>query len=116
MKVIPRSRFIGSATAAIIIALASWPAFSPAATPSEMLASYATQAGASAQPERGQQLFTTRHGREWSCSSCHGAVPVQPGKHAATGKPIGAMAVRPMRSDSPTKRRSRNGSGATATT
>ena len=93
MKVIPRSRFIGSATAAIIIALATWPAFSPAATPSEMLASYATQAGASAQPERGQQLFTTRHGREWSCSSCHGAVPVQPGKHAATGKPIGAMAV-----------------------
>ena len=27
--------------------------------------------------ERGQQLFTTRHGREWSCSSCHGAVPTQ---------------------------------------
>jgi hypothetical protein len=32
------------------------------------------------------------HGREWSCASCHGAVPVQGGKHAATGKPIGAMA------------------------
>ena len=33
-----------------------------------------------------------RHGREWSCSTCHGAVPVQPGKHAATGKTIAPLA------------------------
>ena len=51
------------------------------------------QAGTPAAPERGQQLFTSRHGREWSCSSCHGAVPAQTGKHAATGKPIAALAL-----------------------
>jgi len=32
------------------------------------------------------------HGREWSCASCHGAIPVQAGRHAGTGKPIAAMA------------------------
>jgi hypothetical protein len=63
-----------------------------AATPAELLGSYTRQAGASAAPARGQQLFTARHGREWSCSSCHGAVPTQAGKHAATGKPIAPLA------------------------
>ncbi|OYU98985.1 MAG: cytochrome C, partial [Burkholderiales bacterium PBB5] len=41
---------------------------------------------------RGQALFTSTHGREWSCSSCHGATPTQLGKHASTGKGIGALA------------------------
>lgn len=63
-----------------------------AATPSEILAGYTAQAGSPAAPARGQQFFTTRHGREWSCSSCHGTVPTQDGKHASTGKPIGALA------------------------
>ena len=63
-----------------------------AATPAEQLAAYTAQAGAPASPARGQQLFTNKHGGEWSCSSCHGAVPTQAGKHASTGKVIGAMA------------------------
>jgi cytochrome c peroxidase len=63
-----------------------------AATPAEQAAAYAAQAGAAAQPARGQALFTQKHGREWSCSTCHGAVPVQPGQHAATGKAIAALA------------------------
>lgn len=63
-----------------------------ASTPAELEAAYTAQAGAAASAERGQQLFTTRHGREWSCSSCHGAVPSKPGSHAATGKPIAALA------------------------
>jgi mono/diheme cytochrome c family protein len=62
------------------------------ATPAQLLADYNAQAASPGVPARGQQLFTTRHGREWSCASCHGAVPTQPGKHAATGKPIGALA------------------------
>lgn len=62
------------------------------ATPAQLLAGYNAQAAAPGVPARGQQLFTSRHGREWSCASCHGAVPTQPGKHAATGKPIGALA------------------------
>ncbi len=60
--------------------------------PEDMLQGYSAQAGAAAQPERGRQFFDARHGREWSCSSCHGAVPTQPGRHAATGRPIGALA------------------------
>lgn len=63
-----------------------------AATPAELLSGYTAQANTVPQPTRGQQFFTQPHGREWSCSSCHGAVPIQPGKHAATGKPIGALA------------------------
>jgi len=63
-----------------------------AATPAELLSGYTAQAGSLAVPARGQQLFTIRHGREWSCSSCHGAVPTQTGKHASTGKSIGVMA------------------------
>jgi uncharacterized membrane protein len=63
-----------------------------AATPAELLSGYTAQAGSPAVPARGQQFFTTRHGREWSCSTCHGAVPTQTGKHASTGKSIDAMA------------------------
>ena len=63
-----------------------------AASPAELLSGYSAQAASAPQPVRGQQFFTQPHGREWSCSSCHGAVPTQGGKHAATGKPIGALA------------------------
>jgi len=63
-----------------------------AATPAQLLAQYSAQAGTAAVPARGQQVFTTPHGKEWSCSSCHGAPPTQAGKHAGTGKPIGALA------------------------
>ncbi len=63
-----------------------------AATPADLLSKYSAQAIAGPQPDQGQQFFTQRHGREWSCSSCHGAMPKQAGRHAATGKPIGALA------------------------
>lgn len=63
-----------------------------AATPAEQLAAYTSQAGAPAKAERGQQLFTTRHGKDWSCASCHTATPTVDGKHASTGKVIGPLA------------------------
>jgi cytochrome c553 len=63
-----------------------------AASPAQLLAAYSAQAGQTAAPQRGQQLFTTTHGREWRCASCHGDVPTQPGRHASTGKTIGALA------------------------
>ncbi len=63
-----------------------------AATPAELAAGYAAQAGAPAQAARGQQLFTTSHGREWRCASCHGDTPVGTGKHASTGKAIEPLA------------------------
>jgi cytochrome c5 len=63
-----------------------------AATPPELAAGYASQAGAPAAAARGEQFFTGKHGREWSCASCHGVPPTQAGKHAATGKSIAALA------------------------
>jgi Domain of unknown function (DUF1924) len=56
-------------------------AAAPAATPPELLAAYQAQA-----------FFTTRHGGEWSCASCHGASPTDGGRHASTGKPIAPLA------------------------
>ncbi|HET9652344.1 MAG TPA: DUF1924 domain-containing protein [Usitatibacter sp.] len=75
------------ALAILALALASSPD-GRAATPADLLAGYSSRAGASAVAARGQQFFTSTHGREWSCGSCHGAAPVGTGKHAVTGKAI----------------------------
>ena len=63
-----------------------------AVTPPEQLAAYTMQAGVTAQPSRGQQLFTSRHGKDWSCSTCHTVAPTVEGKHASTGKVIAPLA------------------------
>lgn len=63
-----------------------------AATPADLLSGYTAQAGTPAVPSRGQSFFTARHGREWSCASCHGAVPTQAARHASTGKVIQPLA------------------------
>lgn len=63
-----------------------------AVSPAEQLAGYAVQAATPAQPARGQQLFTSKHGKDWSCASCHTATPTVDGKHASTGKAIGPLA------------------------
>jgi hypothetical protein len=41
---------------------------------------------------RGEQLFQSTHGGEWSCATCHTPHPLGPGKHAKTGKPIAPLA------------------------
>jgi len=61
-------------------------------TPAQQLARFSTEAGAPGQADRGRVFFTTRHGAEWSCSSCHGNPPTQNGKHASTGKAIDPLA------------------------
>ena len=55
-------------------------------------------------PQRGEQLFKTRNG-DWSCASCHGPDPLQPGRHVRTGKAISplAPAADPERFTSPAK-------------
>jgi Domain of unknown function (DUF1924) len=57
-----------------------------------LLSAYTAKAGASVSALRGEALFTRSHGRDWSCSSCHGERPTLAGRHASTGKPIGALA------------------------
>ena len=42
--------------------------------------------------DKGRTFFTTRHGGEWSCASCHGTPPTAQGKHASTGKSITPLA------------------------
>ena len=86
-----RPAYRRSAAAAWIAAIVAAPA-AGAATPDTLLAGYVKEAGATPNPEQGQLLFNSRHGRDWSCASCHGAVPTAPGRHAATGKPIAALA------------------------
>ena len=79
-----------SLTLAAIVALLSPTAH--AITPAEQLAAYSAQAGTPAQAARGEQFFTTKHGKDWSCASCHTASPTVDGKHASTGKLISPMA------------------------
>jgi len=74
------------------IALAAAAAVAVAETPASLLAGYRTEAGQPPDPARGQRLFTQTQGREWSCASCHQALPVSPGRHAATGKTIETLA------------------------
>lgn len=76
-----------------------------AITPAEQLAAYTAQATAPAKAERGQQLFTSKHGKDWSCASCHTATPTSDGKHASTAKVIQPMApaVNPERFTDPAK-------------
>lgn len=83
------------ASAALL--LASTAALPPAAqaadtSPAQQLQRWSAQAGAPGQATRGRAFFTTRHARDLSCASCHGDPPTAPGKHASTGKVIGAMA------------------------
>jgi Domain of unknown function (DUF1924) len=85
-------RFTPSITLSLALVGALLASSVQAATPAELLQGYSAQAGAAPVLTLGQQFFTSTHGREWSCASCHGAVPAQTGKHASTGKPIGAMA------------------------
>ena len=63
-----------------------------AATPTELLNGYATAAGAKGQPDKGQAFFTSTHGKEWSCSSCHTKQPTGEGLHASTRKVISPLA------------------------
>ncbi len=79
--------------AALAAALAlTLPAHAGDTTPAQQLERFATAAGAPGQAERGHVFFTTRHGGEWSCASCHQAPPVQPGRHARTGKALDPLA------------------------
>jgi cytochrome c peroxidase len=63
-----------------------------ATTPTEQLSALTAQAGRSPSVAKGQQFFNATHGREWSCASCHTAMPTGEGKHASTGKTISPLA------------------------
>jgi Domain of unknown function (DUF1924) len=62
-----------------------------AATPQDLLKSYETQSG-KANSARGEQFFNAKHGKEWSCASCHENPPNHDTKHIVTGKVIKPLA------------------------
>lgn len=75
--------------------LASHAAF--AETPNELLSSLQQEASTSPgfqglSSAQGEKFFKSRHGNEWSCSSCHTDNPSTLGKHAKTGKSIDPLA------------------------
>ena len=88
--------FYASGLALMTIAgLAAQPAF--AETSNEILASIEKEAAGTPgfqgfSAARGESFFKTKHGNEWSCSSCHTENPAALGKHVKTGKVIQPMA------------------------
>lgn len=76
----------------IALALLQGAAQAADTSPAQQLERFSAQAAAPAQAERGRVFFTSRHGGEWACASCHGNPPNQQGKHASTGKTIAPMA------------------------
>lgn len=91
-----RSKFIAAVLLAGSLALTGLTA--AAATPAEIqrdfesVARAATPGFAGFSAQRGRQFFSAAHGNDWSCTSCHTATPLAPGKHAKTGKDIAPMA------------------------
>ncbi len=71
---------------------------SVADTPTDLLKNYQqlaktdNAAFVSFNAARGQQFFNSKHGNDWSCSSCHTTNPKQLGKHDLTGRTIQPMA------------------------
>jgi len=72
--------------------LLAGPALAGDTTAAQQLSRFSAQAGAPGSADQGKSFFTTRHGGEWSCSSCHGNPPVKTGQHASTGKEIAPLA------------------------
>ncbi|MCB1640018.1 MAG: DUF1924 domain-containing protein [Thiothrix sp.] len=70
------------------------PSVARAETPQDLLTAFETGARAADRAfggfsaARGELFFNSTHGHDWSCSSCHTTQPIQPGKHAKTGKSI----------------------------
>lgn len=79
-----------------LAAFCTWAAASPShaadTTAAQQLAHWSAQAGSAGNADKGRVFFTSRHGGEWSCASCHGTPPTQQGKHANTGKVIAPLA------------------------
>jgi hypothetical protein len=85
----PSTHARGLPLATLLSVLALLPSMVQAADTSaaQQLGRFAAQAGTP-----GRAFFTSRHGGDWSCASCHGTPPTAAGKHASTGKAIDPLA------------------------
>lgn len=78
--------------ASLLTAVALPMAQAQTTTPMQLQKAYEATAGAPGQADKGQAFFTSRHGGEWSCASCHGQRPTGAGRHAVTGKSLEPLA------------------------
>jgi hypothetical protein len=76
----------------LTVPLGIWGSYAMAADAQQMQQAYEKQAGQAASSQRGQVFFTSKHGGEWSCATCHTAKPTVTGKHTMTGRPIEPLA------------------------
>lgn len=74
------------------ISFASDPCWAGVSAAQNLLQEYAAQAGVTPDQEKGKLFFVSKHGRDWSCASCHGDPPVSSGRHASTNKVIEPLA------------------------
>ncbi len=86
------ARLLLAATLGASALMATTPATAADTSPTQQLQRFATEAGAPPQAERGRVFFTSRHGGDWSCASCHGNPPTAAGRHASTGKALDPLA------------------------
>lgn len=78
--------------AALCSAMACGPTWAADTTAVQQLSYWSAQAGSAGNADKGKTFFSSRHGGEWSCASCHGTPPTTRGKHASTGKSIAPLA------------------------
>lgn len=89
----PHRPLLAAQAALLALACTLSPAHAAGDTDAQaQLQRWSTAAGAPANAERGRVFFTSRHGGEWSCASCHGSVPTMPARHASTGKTVAPLA------------------------
>lgn len=94
----PAVRTVSGVSAAIATLTLAIAATATAVQPADIQKGYEataraeTPAFAGFRAERGAELFSTRHGGEWSCASCHTDNPLGAGRHARTGKSIAPLA------------------------
>jgi hypothetical protein len=89
------SRHPATVIAALLGAAAALGPFSAHAADTSAAAQlerWQVQAAAPGSVERGKAFFTSKHGGDLSCASCHGTPPTSQGRHASTGKVIEALA------------------------
>lgn len=86
------SRFLATTALALLTLLGSTLVQAGDTTAAAQLQHWSVEAGSPGNAARGQTFFQSKHGGEWSCSSCHGNPPTSAGKHASTGKTIEPLA------------------------
>lgn len=81
-----------------LIVLSTVAGTSAGQTPASVAGAYESMAQAESRDfagfsaARGEYLFQTTHGNDWSCTLCHTKDPRANGRHARTGKPIASLA------------------------